>query len=120
MNIYIQKQFKNIIFKLYKSNQLAGLTIDEFYEKGMFNGINTIIYNEKYYYEVSNFKKIKVQKHAKHKIFFNYVENNKTELKTLQLDKIIYVDSNELDAFIWQEEADEQPKSWYNGWDSDH
>ena len=80
------------------SNQLTELTIEEFYEKGMFNKINTIIHNEKYYYEVSNFKKLKVQKHAKHKIFFNYVENNKTELKTLHLDKIIYIDSNELDT----------------------
>lgn len=76
------------------SNQLTELTINEFYEKGMFNEINTIIHNEKYYYEVSNFKKIKVQKHAKHKIFFNYVENNKTELKTLHLDKIIYIENN--------------------------
>ena len=75
------------------SNQLTELTINEFYEKGMFNEINTIIYNEKYYYEVSNFKKLKVQKHAKHKIFFNYVKNNKTELKTLHLDKIIYIEN---------------------------
>ena len=27
--------------------------------------------------------KIKTQKHGKFKIFFNYIKNNKTELKTL-------------------------------------
>ena len=76
------------------SNQLTELTIEEFYEKEMFNEINTIIHNEKYYYEVSNFKKLKTRKHGRHEIFFNYVKNNKTELKGLYLDKIIYIESH--------------------------
>ncbi len=77
------------------SNQLTELTIEEFYEKGMFNEINTIMHNEKYYYEVSNFKKLKTRKHGRHQIFFNYVKNNKTELKGLYLDKIIYIENKE-------------------------
>ena len=74
------------------SNEFTELTIDEFYEKGMFNEINTIIHNEIYYRDISNFKKIKTQKHGKFKIFFNYIKNNKTELKTLDLHKIISID----------------------------
>ena len=34
------------------SNQFTELTIEEFYDKEMFNEINTIIHNDKYYYEV--------------------------------------------------------------------
>ena len=75
------------------SNQLTELTIEEFYEKEMFKEINTIIHNEKYYYEVSNFKKLKTRKHGRPQIFFNYVKNNKTELKGLYLDKIIYIEN---------------------------
>ena len=74
------------------SNEFTELTIDEFYEKGMFNEINFIIHNEIYYRDISNFKKIKTQKHGKFKIFFNYIKNNKTELKTLDLHKIISID----------------------------
>jgi hypothetical protein len=73
---------------------LTELTIDEFYQKEMFNEINLIIHNEIYYFDISNFKKLKTQKHGKYKIFFNYVKNNKTELKTLGLDKIIYIEKN--------------------------
>ncbi len=76
------------------SNQFTELTIDEFYQKEMFNKINVIIYNGIYYYNISNFKKLKTQKHGKYKIFFNYVKNNKTELKTLHLHKIIEIDNN--------------------------
>ena len=76
------------------SNKFTELTIDEFYQKEMFNEINVIIYNGIYYYNISNFKKLKTQKHGKFKIFFNYVKNNKTELKTLHLHKIIYIDNN--------------------------
>ena len=76
------------------SNQFTELTIDEFYQKEMFNKINVIIYNGIYYYNISNFKKLKTQKHGKFKIFFNYVKNNKTELKTLHLHKIIEIDNN--------------------------
>ena len=76
------------------SNQFTELTIDEFYQKEMFNEINVIIHNGIYYYDVSNFKKLKTQKHGKFKIFFNYVKNNKTELKVLDLHKIIELDNN--------------------------
>tara|TARA_Y200000002_G_scaffold169241_1_gene139569 strand:+ start:487 stop:723 length:237 start_codon:yes stop_codon:yes gene_type:complete len=76
------------------SNQFTELTIDEFYQKEMFNEINVIIHNGIYYYDVSNFKKIKTQKHGRQQIFFNYVKNNKTELKTLHLHKIICIDNN--------------------------
>ena len=76
------------------SNEFTELTIDEFYQKEMFNEINLIIHNEIYYFDISNFKKLKTQKHGKYKIFFNYVKNNKTELKTLGLDKIIYIEKN--------------------------
>ena len=75
------------------SNQFTELTIEEFYEKEMFNEINTIIHNEKYYYEVSNFKKLKTRKHGSPEIFFNYVKNNKTELKPLPLHKIICIEN---------------------------
>ncbi len=77
------------------SNQFTQLTIEEFYEKEMFNEINTIIHNEKYYYEVSNFKKLKTQKHGRPEIFFNHVKNNKTELKGLYLHKIIYIENKQ-------------------------
>ena len=73
---------------------LTELTIDEFYQKEMFNEINVIIHNEIYYHDISNFKKIKTQKHGKFKIFFNYIKNNKTELKTLDLHKIICINVN--------------------------
>ena len=76
------------------SNKFTELTIDEFYQKEMFNEINVIIHNGIYYYDVSNFKKLKTQKHGKFKIFFNYVKNNKTELKVLDLHKIIGLDNN--------------------------
>lgn len=74
------------------SNNLIELTIDEFYQKEMFNEINTIIHNGIYYNDISNFRKVKLQKHGRQQIFFKYVKNNKTELKTLHLDKIIYID----------------------------
>ena len=73
------------------SNQFTELTIDEFYQKEMFNEINVIIHNGIYYYEISNFKKLKTQKHGKPKIFFNYMKNNKQEMKALGLDKIICI-----------------------------
>ena len=76
------------------SNKFTELTIDEFYQKEMFNEINVIIHNGKYYYDVSNFKKIKMRKHGMPEIFFNHVKNNKTELKTLHLHKIIEIENN--------------------------
>lgn len=76
------------------SNEFTELTIDEFYQKEMFNEINVIIHNEIYYHDISNFKKIKTQKHGKFKIFSNYIKNNKTELKTLDLHKIICINVN--------------------------
>ena len=39
------------------SNEFTELTIDEFYQKEMFNEINVIIHNEIYYHDISNFKK---------------------------------------------------------------
>ena len=39
------------------SNKFTELTIDEFYQKEMFNEINVIIHNGIYYYDVSNFRK---------------------------------------------------------------
>ena len=75
------------------SNKFTELTIDEFYQKEMFNEINVIIHNGIYYYDVSNFKKIKTQKHGKFKIFFNHIKNNKKEMKALGLHKIIYIEN---------------------------
>ena len=43
------------------SNKFTELTIDEFYQKEMFNEINIIIHNGIYYYDISDFKKIKTQ-----------------------------------------------------------
>lgn len=65
------------------------LAIDDFYEKKLYNEIKVIIYNGIYYYDISDFKKLKVTKHGKYKIFFNYVNNNKKDFKSLPLNKII-------------------------------
>ena len=75
------------------SNKFTELTIDEFYQKEMFNEINVIIHNRIYYYDISDFKKIKTQKHGKFKIFFNYIKNNKKEMKSLDLHKIICIEN---------------------------
>lgn len=75
------------------SNKFTELTIDEFYQKELFNEINVMIHNGIYYYDVSNFKKIKTQKHGKFKIFFNYMKNNKKEMKALDLHKIICIEN---------------------------
>jgi len=64
-------------------------TIDEFYQKKMFHEINTIIHNGIYYHHISNFRKLKIRKHGRQHIFFNYVKNNKTEIKSLHLHKLI-------------------------------
>ena len=74
------------------NNNLIELTIDEFYQKEMFNEINTIIHNGIYYNDISNFRKVKIRKHGRPKIFFNYIKSNKTEFKALHLYKIIYID----------------------------
>ena len=97
------------------SNKFTELTIDEFYQKEMFNENNVIIHNGKYYYDVSNFKKIKMRKHGMPEIFFNYFKNNKTELKTLHLHKIIEIENNKLnDEDNDDEDNDEIKKLEYN------
>ena len=69
------------------------LTIDDFYQKEYFKNTHFLIQNGKYYYEISNFRKRKIKKHGKDQIFFDHVQNNKTEFKALSLNKIIYIEN---------------------------
>ena len=78
------------------STEFIEFTIDDFYQKEIYNQINYLIHNEIYYYDISNFRKIKIQKHGKYKIFFDYIKNNKKDFKTLGLHKKIYVKKKSL------------------------
>lgn len=81
-------------------SELIELTIEEFFEKEMYKDVTFLIHNGKNYNEISNFKKRKIKKHGNYTIFFDYIKNNKREFKTLNLNKIIFIEKptkNEID-----------------------